>query len=118
MAAAPIRLLGAAAWPLTVWSSLTRLEEHPADDYVERTSPIVASAIAFWVCVALLVFTLSMSGGPIVTMMGEGGAEQAAMRLVPRWTGVAAPVLVLFLAAIYIIGAWLFNKREEEFPRP
>lgn len=117
MAAAPIRLLGAAAWPLTVWSSLARLEEHPADDYVERTSPIVASAIAFWVCAALLVFTMSMSGGPIV-MMGEGGAEQAAMRLVPRWTGVAAPVLVLFLAAIYVIGCWLFYKREEEFPRP
>src|SRR5688572_29140424 len=63
MAAAPIRLLGAAAWPLTVWSSLARLEEHPIDDYVERTSPIVASAVAFWLCAALLVFAMSMSGG-------------------------------------------------------
>ena len=118
MATAPIRLLGAAAWPLTVWSSLARLEEHPIDDYVERTSPIVASAVAFWVCAALLAVAIGMSGGPIVTMGGEGSADAATMRLVPRWTGVATPVLALFLGAIYIVGCWLFNAREEEFPRP
>ena len=115
MAAAPIRVLGAAAWPLTIWSSLTRLEDHPVDDYVERTSPIVASAIAFWVCVALLAFTLSMSGGPTITL-GDVGVDEANLRLVPRWPAVATPVLLLFLGAIYIVGCWLFNAREEEFP--
>lgn len=116
MAAAPIRFLGAAAWPLTIWASLTRLGEHPADDYVERTSPIVASAIAFWVCAALLVYTLSMSGGPVV-MLGDGDADAATLRLTPRWTGVAAPVLLLFLAGIYIVGCWLFAARDEQFPQ-
>lgn len=116
MAAAPVRFLGAAAWPLTIWASLTRLEEHPADNYVERTSPIVASAIAFWVCAALLGFTLSMSGGPIVTLAEAGGIEEATMQLAPRWTSVATPVLLLFLVGIYIVGCWLFAARDEEFP--
>jgi len=116
MAAAPVRFLGAAAWPLTIWASLTHLEEHPADDYVERTSPIVASAIAFWLCVLLLLFTLGMSGGPIITL-GDGEASETSLRLAPRWTDVAAPVLLLFLAALYIVGFWLFSEREAQFPR-
>ncbi len=116
MAATPIRFLGAAAWPLTIWASLTHIGDHPADDYVERTSPIVASAIAFWLCLALLVFTLIMSGGPVVTL-GDGGAVEATLRLAPRWTGVATPVLAMFLGVIYIAGCWLFAARDEEFPR-
>lgn len=117
MAAAPVRFLGAAAWPLTIWASLTRFEEHPADNYVERTSPIVASAIAFWVCAALLAFTLSMSGDSFVTLAEAGGLDEATMRLSPpRWTSAAMPVLTLFLVGIYIIGWWLFAARDEEFP--
>ena len=56
MAAAPVRFINAAAWPLTIWTSLSHFDDHPADDYVERTSPIVATAVAFWLCfVALIV---------------------------------------------------------------
>lgn len=33
MAAAPVRFINAAAWPLTIWTSLTHLDDHPADDY-------------------------------------------------------------------------------------
>jgi hypothetical protein len=117
MQAAPLRFLGAVLWPISIWTSLTHLEEHPADDYVERTSPIVASAIAFWLCAALLIITLSMSGGPIITLLGDSGAEEATLQVAPRWTSVATPVLVLFLGAIYVIGWWLYAARDEEFPR-
>ena len=37
MQATPQRYLNAALWPLTVWPSLLRFEDHAADDYVERT---------------------------------------------------------------------------------
>jgi hypothetical protein len=48
MAAATLRFLSAAAWPLTIWISVTHFEEQTADDFVERTSPIVATAVAIW----------------------------------------------------------------------
>ena len=74
MAAAPVRFLNAAAWPLTIWTSLSHLDDHPADDYVERTSPIVATAVAFWLCfIALIVFA-----NPAVTAIGgsvDGGMD-------------------------------------------
>jgi hypothetical protein len=83
MAAAPLRFIGAVAWPLTIWTSLTKLENHPADDYVERTSPIVATAVAFWLCfIALIVFA-----NPVVTAIGgsvDGGeVVQQFVRRVP-----------------------------------
>lgn len=112
MKAAPVRFLVAAAWPLTIWTSLTHLEEHPADDYVERTSPIVATAIAFWIGVVLLAITLAMQGGgPLV------GVGEEAVRLAPRWTAVASGVLWFFLPLVYAVGFWLFTSRDEAFPR-
>jgi hypothetical protein len=114
MAAAPVRFLSAALWPLTIWSSLTHFEEHSADDYVERTSPIVATAIAFWVCAAALVFVTYISGGLNVL---NDGSEGDAFAMAPRWAGALSGVLWFFLPVIYFIGFWLFTARDEAFPR-
>jgi hypothetical protein len=114
MAAAPIRFLGAALWPVTVWSSLGRLEEHPADDYVERTSPIIATAVAFWICALALIFVAYVSGGLNVLADGVDGDT---VTMAPRWASAASGVLWFFLPVIYIIGLWLFTSRDEAFPR-
>ena len=114
MAAAPLRFLNAAAWPLTIWTSLSRLDDHPADDYVERTSPIVATAIAFWLCfVALLVLA-----NPAVTSIGgsmEGGED--VVTFIRRAPGAIVAVLWFMTPVLYVVGFWLFTSREEAFPR-
>lgn len=114
MAAAPIRFLNAAAWPLTIWTSLTHLDDHPADDYVERTSPIVATAIAFWLCfIALLVLA-----NPAVTAIGallDDGEE--VVTFVRRTPGAIVGVLWLVTPLLYAIGFWMFASRDEAFPR-
>src|SRR5215469_7216981 len=114
MQAAPVRFVNAAFWPLTIWTSLGHLEEHPADDYVERTSPIVATAIAFWVClVALVVFA-----NPAVISVGGGiDGEQGVFELVRRTPIVVVDVLWFFTPTLYLIGLWLFTSRDEAFPR-
>jgi hypothetical protein len=115
MRAAPIRFFNAALWPLTIWLSLTHLDEHPADDYVERTSPIVATAIAFWAAVGLAVVTYLSAGTRVI----EGDGEEAVrvVRVTPLWAGVTADVLWFFVPALYVIGLWLFTARDEAFPR-
>lgn len=110
MRTAPLRLLNAVLWPLTIWTSLSRLGEHPVDDYVERTAPIVASAVAFWLCAALAVAVQAWSGGTVV--VGEDGAM---FRLI-RETDMTG-VLWFFLPVIYLVGFWLFTARDEAFPR-
>jgi hypothetical protein len=114
MRAAPIRFFSAALWPLTIWSSLTHLEEHPADDFVERTSPIVASAIAFWLC---LIALLALSTPVAFTIGGvmEDGSE--AFAVVRRSAGSIVGVLQLFTPVIYVFGFWLFTARDEAYPR-
>lgn len=114
MEAAPLRFMNAAAWPLTIWTSLTHLDEHPADDYVERTTPIVATAVAFWIgAIALLILA-----NPVVTAIGGSvdGAE-AVVQMVRRVPGSIVGVLWYFVPILYIIGFWLFTARQEVFPR-
>jgi hypothetical protein len=113
MQASPMRLLTTAMWPLTIWPSVFNLEKHPADNYAERTFPLIATAIGFWLCVVLLAMTM-MSGGSIA-MFGEEEAAVAA-RLSPGWADGVSGVLWFFLPALYIIGLWLFAAREEAFP--
>ena len=114
MAAAPLRFLNAAAWPLTIWTTLSRFEDHSADDYVERTSPIVATAVAFWVCfVALIVLA-----NPAVTSIGgaiEGGED--VVMFIRRTPGAIVGVLWFITPVLYAIGFWLHTSREEAFPR-
>jgi hypothetical protein len=113
MAAAPVRFINAAAWPLTIWASLSHFEKHAADDYVERTTPIIATAVGFWICaIALVVFA-----NPAVTSIGGSvdGAE-AMVLLVRRVPGSIVGVLWYVVPALYMIGFWLFSTREEAFP--
>lgn len=111
MQAAPLRFLNAAAWPLTIWSSLSHFRDHPADDYVERTFPIVATAVAFWVCIAGLIYlNLSVDAGLVA---GEEGA--VAVRVTRRGDMQMADLLWLFTPVIYVVGFWLFTAREERF---
>jgi hypothetical protein len=114
MAANPARFLSAALWPVTIWSSLTQLEKHSADDYVERTSPIVATAVGFWICAAALVFVAYVSGGLNVLADGVDGET---VTMAPRWASAVSGVLWFLLPVIYAIGLWLFTARDEAFPR-
>jgi len=109
MKATPLRLVNAVFWPLTIWVSLTRLDDHPADDYVERTSPIVATAVAFWVCAVAAVLVQLWSNGTFV--VGETGTFHFARST--EMTGV----LWFFLPVIYLVGLWLYTLRDEAFPR-
>jgi hypothetical protein len=114
MAAAPLRFLNAAAWPLTIWTSLSHLGEHPADDYVERTSPIVATAVAFWVCFVALI----MLANPAVMAVGglaDDGSE--LVTFVRRTPGAIVDVLWLMTPVLYVVGFWMFTSRDEAFPR-
>lgn len=114
MSHAPIRFLAAAFWPLTIWTSITHLEEHPADDYVERTSPIIAVAVAFWIGVAAWIgLFVTLNAGRSVFV---DGAEHVA-RVSNSGFTTLADVILFFLPLIYAIGFWLFTARDERFPR-
>jgi hypothetical protein len=111
MQATPLRLFSAVFWPLSIWTSLSHLNDHAADDYVERTSPIVATAVAFWICAALAVAVQLWSTGVLV--LGDEGGEMIRRT---RNSGMMG-VLWFFLPVIYLIGFWLFTTRDEAFPR-
>lgn len=114
MAAAPLRFLNAAAWPLTIWTTLSKFDDHAADDYVERTSPIVATAIAFWICAIALV----VLANPAVTSIGSfTDAGESIVATVRRTPVGVINVLWFFTPVIYLIGLWLFTSREEAYPR-
>jgi hypothetical protein len=110
MAATPFRLFHAVFWPLTIWTSLSHLDDHPADDYVERTSPIVATAVAFWICAVAAVAIQIWSAGVLV--IGDEGGEMVRRVRNSNMTGV----LWFFLPVIYVVGFWLHTLREETFP--
>jgi hypothetical protein len=113
MQASPMRLLSIAAWPLSIWPSVFNLDKHPADNYAERTFPLIATAIGFWLCVVLLGMTLMQSGA--LATFGDEEATIAA-RLSPGWADGVSGVLWFFLPSLYVIGLWLFAAREEAFP--
>ncbi|WP_395644980.1 hypothetical protein [Terricaulis sp.] len=109
----PTGLLGAVFWPITVWTSVSHFEQHAADDYVERTSPIAGTAIAFWLCVAALI-VLQLVFGAAFNVGGEdGGAAVRVTRVMPEVSGV----LWFFLPIIYIAGFWMMQSRTEEYPK-
>lgn len=113
MTASPLRFLNVAAWPLTVWGSLRRFNDHAADDYVERTFPIVASAVAFWIgAIALAVVTQ-----PVVTHLVAGIANEEISAVVRHTPSSIVGVLWLFVPLVYLVGFWLFSSREEAFQR-
>ena len=86
------RWIGSALWPVSVWTSFAHFAEHAADDYVERTAPIIAVAIAFWVIVGATI--------ALVFAVAE-----------PSWL----KVLIFFLPVTYLIGLGMYASREEKF---
>ncbi len=83
-----------ALWPISVWISVRDFQKHAADDYVERTSPIMATAVAFWLGVAML-----------------------AMVWVTNGLLLDFQLLLWFLPLIYVIGLALYINREHEFEK-
>lgn len=110
MQAAPMRFIGAALWPVSIWASLTHLDEHPVDDYIERTSPIVATAIGFWIGVAALV-ALLVAAGTGLTIFGDYDTV-SVLRRAPT---AALDALWIMVPVVYVIGLWLFTAREERY---
>ena len=115
MSNAPLRFIYALLWPLTIWTSLTHLEEHPADDYVGRTTPIVACAVGFWIAVVGYVALMIALGGHAEVVTAED--SQTVLRVFDQRWAPLATVLLYFLAAVYALGFWLFTARDERFPR-
>jgi hypothetical protein len=114
MKAAPIRFLSAVLWPFTVWLSFSQFDRHGADDFVERTSPIVAFAVVFWLCAAGLAGLWYLIHPGSFVVVSVEGIEQSA-RLVRRWPQIMTNVLGLLTPAIYAIGFWMFTARAERF---
>ncbi|MGE0828414.1 MAG: hypothetical protein AB7O04_03570 [Hyphomonadaceae bacterium] len=84
--------LGRVFWPASVWMSFAHFNEHPADDYVERTAPIVAMAIAFWILV-----------GALAAIWFSNGSARMFQ------------VMLFFLPVLYLIGFGTYLSREERF---
>jgi len=113
MQATPVRLFNALLWPVTIWASLGHLEEHPADDYVERTTPIAASALAFWVGLVALVIVANPA---VLHVIGSADGEELVGRVRRNWSSLVS-VLYFFVPLIYLVGFWLYTARDERFPR-
>jgi hypothetical protein len=107
----PLRFLAAAAWPLTVWGSIAQFNRHDADDYVERTFPIIASSVAFWVG----AIALAVLAQPVVTHIVAELSDGQVTGVIRHTPGSIVGVLWFFVPVIYLIGFWLFSSREEAF---
>lgn len=83
-----------ALWPISVWLSFRQFEQHAADDYVELTSPIMAAAVCFWLCVGWIAGVFALNG-----MLSDLHA-----------LGWITPV-------IYLIGLALYINRERQFSK-
>lgn len=105
-------------WPIALWPSFGHMKNHAADDYVGRTSPLMGTAIGFWVCaVALLLLWVTTKTGILVTVdAGSAGAESGNATFISRATTVGTGVLMFFLPLLYIIGFWMFSSREDKYP--
>jgi hypothetical protein len=115
MRSAPHRFILAVLWPISVWGSFGHFDKHGADDYVARTSPIIAFAIGFWVCFAGYV---ALTFGRLQQRMALVSFEdiEFAMPFFDQGWQTLANALMFFLPLLYIIGLWMFTAREERFP--
>lgn len=114
MQKAPNKLLQSIFWPISVWPSFTHVEEHPADDYVERTTPIIGTAIGFWACAGALI-AMWLINLPVMTSVEAEGATLGA-RVNSLGGDTARQVLLFFLPLLYVAGFWMFAQREDDYP--
>ena len=107
--AASARLLNVALWPLTVWQSFTQFGKHSADDYVERTTPIIATAIGFWVCLIALIV---LANPPLMHSAVSVDGDTPVAVFFRRIPVEAITALWFFVPSLYVIGFWLYSTRE------
>ena len=91
-------------WPISCLPSFGHIPKHSADDYVGRTSPLLATAFAFWICAIVVVVLLLITNGIALGDLNWRGA--------PTILGV----LELFLLVIYASGFYMFANREDDYP--
>ena len=109
------RLIQAIFWPISVWPSFTHMEEHPADDYVERTTPILSTALGFWIC-AGAVFAIWLADQTGILVRIEAAGVSSTGYAFPRTWDSAFGVLSMFLLVLYVTGFWMFASREDDYP--
>ena len=99
-------------WPIAVWPSFLHIAKHPNDDFVERTTPIIGTAIGFWACVAGVVLAQLATASRAIRVDG------VVSNSLPGWSGADTifGVLVFFLPLLYIAGFWMFGEREQKYP--
>ena len=109
------RFIQAVFWPVSVWPSFGHMPAHAADDYVERTTPIMGTAVGFWICAGgILALWLAAQTG-ILTRIEVDGVLHTG-RAFSHGTDTALGVLLVFLPLLYLIGFWMFASREEDYP--
>jgi hypothetical protein len=114
MPSAANKLVQSIFWPISVWPSFTHVEEHPADDYVEQTTPIIGTAIGFWACVGGLLILWLLNLPQLNNVVVEGVSLRTSLS--SRAGDTAFQVLLFFLPVLYVAGFWMFAQREEEYP--
>ena len=99
-------------WPIAVWPSFGRIAEHSNDDYVERTTPIIGTAIGFWACVAGLLLAQLATTSRAIQVDG------IVFNSLRSWAGADTifAVLFFFLPLLYVAGFWMFGEREQKYP--
>ena len=115
MAREPNKLLQSIFWPVSVWPSFQHMKHHAADDYVERTTPILGTAAGFWLCAVALAVLYLITYAGVPTRLDVDGVSQAA-RVTWRGGEQAVGVLLFFLPILYAVGFWMFFSREEDYP--
>ena len=105
MAQQPVnKWIQAIFWPISVLPSFQHIPKHSADDYVGRTSPILGTAFAFWICALGAIVLWLMTSGIFLADLLWRGAD------------TAFSVVLLFVGVLYIAGFWMFANREDDYP--
>src|SRR5262249_11876912 len=99
-----VKLFQSVFWFISCLPSLGHFKDHAADDYVGRTSPLLGTTFAFWVCAVALIVLVLMASGALLQQFAWRGMD------------TAVDVAALFLVVLYIAGFWMFWNREGDYP--
>lgn len=91
-------------WFISCLPSFQHIPKHTADDYVGRTSPLLATTAAFWIAAIALIVVWGIANGMFMTNMAWRGIENAV------------DVGALFVLVLYIAGFYQFFNRETDYP--
>ena len=90
-------------WFISVLPSFQHIPNHSADDYVGRTSPLLATTFGFWIALAATLVLMLISNGTLAQFSWRG-------------IGTALTVGEVFVGVLYVAGFWQFFSREEVYP--